>query len=333
MGLRNPVHRTTLRGTGLHLTGVLLKAKRRFRLLVASLVLAIAVPALGAPSASATFHLISIREVYTGFAGDPNAEYVELQMYSGGQNLIKDHRISTFDAAGNLVKANPFPGDVPNGVNQSTILMATPEAEAKFGVIADGALSPSGQLEPGGGAVCWEEIDCVTWGSVSDSPLSPSGPPFPGAIPDGMALRRAIAPGCPTLLEANDDSDSSALDFSAVFPAPRPNSVAPAERACPASIGEAGGAGGEGPPQTKLRRKPPKRGRDRTPTFGFASDESGATFQCKLDRRPYRPCRSPFTARRLPLGRHTFRVRARDRSGEVDPSPAFYAFKLLAASR
>jgi hypothetical protein len=312
-----------------------MRARRRRRCFLASLAVAIVVLALGAANALATFHLISIREVYTGFVGDPDVEYVELQMYSGGQDLIKEHRISTFDAAGNLVKANAFSADAPNSANQSTVLMATPEAEAKFGVTADGALSPSGQLEPGGGAVCWEEIDCVTWGSVSDSPLSPSGPPFSGAIPDGMALRRTIAPGCPTLLEADDDSDRSALDFSPVFPAPRPNSVAPSERACPASTGNAGSGSGTGarPLQTKLRRKPPKRGRDRTPTFGFASDEGGATFQCKLDRRAFRACRSPFTAPRLSLGRHTFKVRARNRSGKVDPSPAVYRFKILARHR
>lgn len=308
-----------------------MRATRRSRFLLAALAIAIAVPMLGASNAMATFHLVSVREAYTGFAGDPNAEYVELQMYSGGQNFVEGRRISTFDAAGNLVKANPFPADVPNSVNQSTILMATPEAETKFGVVADGALFPSGQLDPGGGAVCWEEIDCVTWGSVSDSPLSPSGPPFSGAIPDGMALRRTIAPGCPTLLEANDDSDSSALDFSPVFPAPRPNSAPPSERACPINPAQAGSGAGAGAPQTILRRKPPKRGRDRTPTFGFASDKSEATFQCKLDRRPFRACRSPFTARRLSLGRHTFRVRARDRSGRVDPSPAVYAFKIVPA--
>jgi hypothetical protein len=320
MAVRNPAETSASRRAG-------------FRVCAALLAVAVAMLTLGASSALATFHLMSIREVYTGFAGDPNVEYVELQMYSGGQGLVKDHRISTVDAAGNLVKANPFPGDAPNSVNQSTILMATPEAEAKFGLIADGALSPSGQLEPGGGAVCWEEIDCVTWGSVSDSPLSPSGPPFSGAIPDGMALRRTISPSCPTLLDANDDSDSSALDFSPVFPAPRPNSVAPSERACPSNTGEAGGGPDGDPPQTKLRRKPLKRGRDRTPTFGFASDESGATFQCKLDRRPFRSCRSPFTAPRLSPGRHTFRVRARDRSGELDPSPAFYAFKIVTPHR
>jgi hypothetical protein len=34
--------------------------------------------------------------------------------------------------------------------------MATPVAVAEFKLVADGTLSPSGQLQPGGGAVCWE---------------------------------------------------------------------------------------------------------------------------------------------------------------------------------
>jgi hypothetical protein len=150
-----------------------------------------------------------------------------------------------------------------------------------------------------------------------------------------MALRRTIAPGCATLLEPTDDRDNSAADFSAVFPTPRPNSVAPTERNCPGS-GEGGLGGGstgpsqKGTPQTTLRRKPGKKDRDRTPTFRFASNESGSTFQCKLDGKPFRSCRSPFTAKQLTLGHHIFKVRARDNSGKLDPSPAAYGFEVIA---
>lgn len=277
-----------------------------------------------APTAQATFHEISIREVYPGSSTNPGAEYVELQMWRGGQNLVGGHFVRTFEASGAEIKANPFGGDVAGGENQSTILIATPAAEAEFKITADGALSPAGQLDPAGGAVCWESLDCVSWGSFSGS-LPAAGPPA-GAIPDGMALRRTIAPGCPTLLEPNDDRNNSALDFAAVFPAPRPNSVAPSEHAC-SSTGQ--NPEGRGAPQTRLRRKPPKKTHDRTPTFRFSSSEAGSTFQCKLDGKKFKACRSPFTAKRLPLGRHTFRVRARDESGKLDPSPASYAFKVI----
>jgi len=287
-------------------------------------------------SALATFHEMSIREVY---AGSPESQYVELQMWAPGQNLVGGHVLKTYSASGGTTSTSTFAGDVPNGANQSTILLATPGAEAEFGVAADTSLT-AGSLDPNGGAVCWENLDCVSWGSFSGfagTAPSPTGTPAP-AIPAGMALRRTIAPGCATLLEPTDDHDNSAADFTTVFPAPRPNSVAPSERRCPGSgesgfPGGGGGPGGashKGAPQTTLRRKPGKKVSDRTPTFRFVANESGSTFQCKLDGKPFRSCRSPFTAKPLTLGKHTFKVRARDDSGTLDPSPASYRFEVVA---
>jgi hypothetical protein len=307
---------------------------RRIAVAVASL--ALAGLAGIAPTASATFHEMSIREIYPGSTANPGAEYVELQMWAAGQNHVDEHVLRAYNAAGAVVAANSFGSDVPGDANQSTIVMATPEAEAAFGIVGDGALSPSDQLSPAGGAVCWESLDCVSWGSFSGALPSPAGSPAtPAGIPDGMALRRTISPGCATLLEPSDDRDNSAADFSAVFPSPRPNSVAPSERPCAPSGGAQGGSesgsgqAGRGAPQTTLKRKPPRRTHDRTPTFRFAADEAGSTFQCKLDSKPFKACRSPFTAKALSPGPHTFKVRARDDSGKLDPSAATCAFKVI----
>jgi hypothetical protein len=281
---------------------------------------------------------MSIREVYPGSSAEPEAEYVELQMWAPGQNLVGGHVLRTYNAAGGLVGTNTFPANVPADANQSTILMATSQTETRFGLKADGPLSPSGQLDPAGGAVCWENLDCVSWGNFAGTTPSPTGTPA-AAIADGMALRRTIAPGCASLLEPTDDHDNSAADFTAVFPSPRPNSTAPSERPC----GRAGGGqstegGGGGPgdqrgaPQTTLRRKPAKKTRDRTPTFRFDSSEPGSSFQCKLDAKPFKTCRSPFTPKQLKLGHHTFKVRAHDESGKLDPSPASYDFRIVARS-
>lgn len=289
-------------------------------------------------SAVATFHLVQVREAYPGSAASPDAEFVELQMYAGGQNLVGGHFVRSFDAAGNPVATSTFAGDVANGANQSTMLLATPQAEAQFGVAADAPLSP-GQLSPAGGAVCWETIDCVSWGAFGGSLASLAGTPAAaGGIPDGMALRRTIARGCATSLEAVDDTNQSASDFESVFPAPRPNSVPPSEVGCAGGGAAGGGADGNGSPnasgaapQTFLRRKPSKRTRDRTPTFRFASNQGAAKFECKLDRRRFRPCRSPYT-RRLGLGPHRFRVRATADEAR-DPTPASYRFKILPPRR
>jgi hypothetical protein len=301
--------------------------------------LALMALAVSAPAASATFHLMQIREVYPGSVANPSAEYVELQMWAPDQNHVGGHVLRTYDAGGTATGSDGFLADVPRGADQSTLVLATPEAEAALGFVADASLAPSGRLDPSGGAVCWESIDCVSWGNFAGSLPSPAGTPAAASgIPDGMAMRRTIAPGCPTLLEPGDDHDNSAADFAPVFPAPRPNSVVPAEHPCGGSGGGGtAGAGGGGPaatergaPATTLSGRPPRRSRDRTPTFRFRADEADVNFECRIDSRPFRPCSSPFTARHLSVGHHLFRVRARDDSGLADPSPASYGFAVMA---
>jgi hypothetical protein len=298
--------------------------------------------AAGAAPASATFHLVSIREVYPGSSAVPDAEYVELQAYAEGQNRVGGHTLALLAANGAPSGSAVFGADAASGANQATFLVATPAAEALFGVAADAGMPP-GSLDPAGGAVCWEALDCVSWGSFSGSTPSPAGAPAdPLGIADGMALRRTIAPGCPTLLEPGDDGDSSAADFSDAFPAPRPNSVPPPEHACaPPGSGypgsPAGGAGGgragRGRPQTTIRRRPPRLIRRRAASFRFASSIAGSTFACRLDRQRFRRCRSPHSVRGLELGRHVFRVRARAPGGAVDRTPAVWRFRVAARRR
>jgi hypothetical protein len=91
------------------------------------------------------------------------------------------------------------------------------------------------------------------------------------------------------------------------------------------------------PPQTRIVRGPRKRVRTRRARakarFVLAADEPGVTFECKLDRKPYRPCASPFRrkvrARPGKGARHVLRVRATDPSGNVDPSPAVRRWRAV----
>ncbi len=285
---------------------------------------------------ASTFHLVMVREAYPGSAASPGAEYVELQMYASGQGLVNSHRVEFLDTAGSSRGFATVEGNVALDANQSTILLATPEAESQFGLAADGSFS-GGKLDPAGGAVCWETLDCLSWGGFSGATSSPGGAPAdPSGIPDGMALRRAISPGCPTLLDPADDSDGSAADFADAFPAPRPNSVVPSERACASGAGGgedghagAGGGGGSTRLQTRLRGHPGRRTGDRTPTFRFSASRRGATFLCRVDRQRFRRCPSPFTTGRLRPGAHIFRVKARLPGGAVDRSPATWRFRVV----
>jgi CSLREA domain-containing protein len=82
-------------------------------------------------------------------------------------------------------------------------------------------------------------------------------------------------------------------------------------------------------PETAIRRAPPRRVARTWAKFRFGSDEPGSAFLCKLDRQPFKPCRSPRIYRHLRPGRHAFRVRAIDAAGNTDPSAAFRRFTLL----
>jgi glucose/arabinose dehydrogenase len=82
------------------------------------------------------------------------------------------------------------------------------------------------------------------------------------------------------------------------------------------------------PPSTRLRKHPPKSTHNRTAKFVFSSSEPGSHFRCKLDRKPFRACKSPLAYRGLKRGRHKFAVFAIDAAGTRDNTPATFAWKI-----
>ncbi len=82
-------------------------------------------------------------------------------------------------------------------------------------------------------------------------------------------------------------------------------------------------------PQTSLARHPAKRTRKRSATFVFSAGEPGAKFLCKLDKRAYVACRSPWVKADLKPGAHAVKIAAVDAAGNQDPTPASFAWKVL----
>lgn len=87
------------------------------------------------------------------------------------------------------------------------------------------------------------------------------------------------------------------------------------------------------PPDTRITKRPPKKTKRKRATLKFIATEPGSTFECKLDRRPYRPCSSPKRYARLKPRRHVFRVRAKDAAGNVDPTPAAAVWRVKTTER
>lgn len=81
------------------------------------------------------------------------------------------------------------------------------------------------------------------------------------------------------------------------------------------------------PPNTRIVSGPPRSTFKPRAKFRFASTEPQSRFQCKLDRKPWKGCANPFKASVKP-GKHVFKVRAIDRFGNVDPTPARFGWRV-----
>ena len=277
------------------------------------------------PVASAAQHLISVREVYPGSVAEPGAEFVELQLYAGGQQFVGGHEVRVYDQTGSVTGTYSFTAAVANGQSQRSILIATAAAQTQFGVSADLIAAAPG-MSPAGGAACWDSFDCVSWGSFSGSLPSPAGSAA-GAIPDGSSLVRSItrAGSQTTPRRLRRQQLQRHRLRSLQHPLATQQRAAPGPQPCDG----AGGGPDSDPPQTTIRGRPANRTRDRTPTLRFGSDEPGSRFLCKLDSGSFRSCRSPFTTKRLSFGSHTVRIRAVDRAGNRDRSPAVDTFRVV----
>lgn len=82
-----------------------------------------------------------------------------------------------------------------------------------------------------------------------------------------------------------------------------------------------------GLPKPKLRRHPERRTVSATASFGFRA-AGRPRFQCRLDGRAWKDCRSPAAFSGLSAGAHRFEVRAVGRQGGHGP-PARFRWRVL----
>lgn len=107
------------------------------------------------------------------------------------------------------------------------------------------------------------------------------------------------------------------------------NAGTPAGSVPVGDLGEPGpgpGSPGAGP-ETTITKGPKNKTKKKTATFEFVSSVPGSSFACAVDGQTLKvPCSSPFKVK-VKKGRHTFRVRATDPSGNADPTPASDSWK------
>ncbi|HVQ60242.1 MAG TPA: hypothetical protein VMS60_15175 [Solirubrobacterales bacterium] len=90
-------------------------------------------------------------------------------------------------------------------------------------------------------------------------------------------------------------------------------------------------------PNTTIKKEKPKkkkgakRATSKVVKYLFISDQPGSTFQCAIDKKPFKPCKSPFKLPKLKKLKknkpHVLQVRAVNAQGIIDPTPAVLKWK------
>jgi hypothetical protein len=89
------------------------------------------------------------------------------------------------------------------------------------------------------------------------------------------------------------------------------------------------------PPLTRITFGPGVKTHKRAPVFRFADvtdDPPGTAFVCRLDKRPWRSCQSPWRLSRVGPKSHMVRIRAIDGAGNQEAVAVKRRFKVIAAA-
>jgi hypothetical protein len=166
-------------------------------------------------------------------------------------------------------------------------------------------------------------IDCCVGGFLAAFAANPDaatrdfGPS--GPLPDGGDLSGSSLRDNTELLinaEIEPDADNDGYGDETQDKCP----TRPGDGRCPDT----------NPPQTTITTGAPNKLDAHKFKFKFkSSEERGATFECRLDKKPFKPCSSPKKVKHLDKGKHRFKVRAIDEAGNVDPSAAKDTFKVV----
>ncbi|HEV2858988.1 MAG TPA: hypothetical protein VGW80_11370 [Solirubrobacterales bacterium] len=84
-------------------------------------------------------------------------------------------------------------------------------------------------------------------------------------------------------------------------------------------------------PLTRITFGPLAKTRSRRPVFQFvdATEQPNTRFICRIDRKSWRPCSSPYRPKRLSLHKHVFAVKGQSFAGQWEQHPVLRKFKVV----
>jgi hypothetical protein len=206
----------------------------------------------------------------------------------------------------------------------------TPVTPPPGGGGGPGGEGPSGgTTAPGGSAPQAPRIRSLPAGRANDNT-----PTIAGSAPGAATVKVFATPNCGGSVVVKGSAaelaaglpvkvaDNTTTAFSAV-------AVGGGESACSAPIAYVEDSAA---PRTRITMGPGVKTRRRKAVFRFADvsgDPPGTTFRCKVDRKKWKQCHSPFKLKRLGFRRHVLRVRAIDLAGNAEAKGAKRSFKVV----
>jgi hypothetical protein len=84
-------------------------------------------------------------------------------------------------------------------------------------------------------------------------------------------------------------------------------------------------------PLVRITVGPASKTRSRRPVFQFVDtvEQPNTQFFCKIDRKPWKRCTSPYRPKALNLGKHLFSVKGRSAAGQWGARPVMRRFKVV----
>ena len=209
----------------------------------------------------------------------------------------------------------------------------TPVTPPPGGELPGGGGAPGGgTTAPGGsGAPAPPHLRTIPGGRANDNTPLVTGSAlgattvkvFSTSDCSGSVLLKGTAAELTAGLQAHV-ADDTTTSFSAV-------SVTGGQSACSAPVTYVEDSSA---PRTRITMGPGVKTRRRKAVFRFADisgDPPGTAFFCKVDRKKWRQCASPFKLKRLGFRRHVLRVRAIDPAGNAETKGAKRSFKVVHA--
>jgi hypothetical protein len=250
--------------------------------------------------------------------GSPSAGGIFIQGTASGAPLLRNDTIVAFGAESYGVALTVVKSDVSINV-QAVNVIAAAAVDATANIVPEKTGSSATM------AFDHSNLDS-TVGAITSTNGQTAPPQFVGGNPANFEE----APGSPTIDAGVNDSANGPLDLAG-SPRSLPGRITCTEPDNPVTDIGAYEFVPVTPtciPDTAITRF---KLRHRRAVFVFAGSGTKAvlSFECRLDRRPFRACISPRVFKHLRPGKHVFRVRA-VAGGQVDPTAAKRQFKVKA---